>query len=281
VPALSPSDGKRQEINKALSTWRQGDYVLGEHWFLVRLNPEVPLTSGSSQAADQGVDIEESAVKGLIVVTQTCDIVRDCLDRPYVEVAPLVQVEAQTVTEIGHGYRPNYAVVPALRTAGLVAHLDRTMTLEKAVLLSWNGAHGCRTDEETRALQQALSRKRARFAFPDDFTALVSNLQKRIVEKHGKQTPEGEALRALDEIRVRAAPQWDAQDVEIMFWFIRAPEDGSHNWPEAKKAWLNLVKTTGRYTRINGEVCTLEDMTARDYAESDPLDLDHLSSPVD
>jgi hypothetical protein len=29
---------------------------------------------------------------------------------------------------------------------------------------------------------------------------------------------------------------------------------------------------------VNGVVMTLDDLTARDYVESDPLDLDHLSS---
>jgi hypothetical protein len=30
---------------------------------------------------------------------------------------------------------------------------------------------------------------------------------------------------------------------------------------------------------VEGAVVTLDDMTARDYVESDPLDLDHLSGP--
>jgi hypothetical protein len=278
VPLLAPSDPKRGEIKKALTAWRQGDFVLGEHWFLIRFNPAIPLTAESAQVAHQGGDIEESAVKGLVVVTQSCDIVRDCLERPYVEVAPLVHVEPQTVAEIDRGGRPNYAVVPALRDAGLVADLDRTMTLEKGVIFTWTGSHGCRTDEETRTLQQALARKRARFAFPDDFNTFVSKLRDRIVEKHDKRTPEGAALRALDEIRVRAAPQWDAADVEILFWFIREPQGGSHDWQAVSKVWLDLVKPSGRFKKVHGMVCTLDDMTGRDYFESDLLDLDHLSS---
>ena len=55
-------------------------------------------------------------------------------------------------------------------------------------------------------------------------TAAARNVQdplrRRLVEKHNKSSPEGEALRALLEIRVRAAPSWSAQEVELMFWFI-------------------------------------------------------------
>jgi hypothetical protein len=29
----------------------------------------------------------------------------------------------------------------------------------------------------------------------------------------------------LDEIRVRASPSWDADEVELIFWFIAKPKD--------------------------------------------------------
>ncbi len=40
--------------------------------------------------------------------------------------------------------------------------------------------------------------------------------------------------------------------------------------------WLALVPPAGRFNR-EGVVATLDDLTARDYAESDLLDLDYLS----
>jgi len=33
-----------QEIDAALQKWCQGDYVLGEQWFIQRFNPKWPLT---------------------------------------------------------------------------------------------------------------------------------------------------------------------------------------------------------------------------------------------
>jgi hypothetical protein len=41
---------------------------------------------------------------------------------------------------------------------------------------------------------------------------------------------------------------------------------------------LKLVPESGRFTKIYGHVTTLEDLRASDYVDSDPLDLDHLSS---
>lgn len=163
----------------------------------------------------------------------------------------------------------------------LVADLDRVMTVEKAVVAEWERVPGCDTDEDIRRFALCLARKRARFAFPDDFTALAARLQRRLLEKHHKQSDEGRGLRALREIRVRAAPYWDAPEVELLFWFIRdgdQPNFEGMSWDTLLEHWLRLFPEAERFTSIDGVVVTLEDLTARDYVESDPLDLDHLST---
>jgi hypothetical protein len=38
------------------------------------------------------------------------------------------------------------------------------------------------------------------------------------------------------------------------------------------------VRPEGRLRSVEGVVTSLDDLTARDYVESDPLDLDHLSA---
>jgi hypothetical protein len=109
----------------------------------------------------------------------------------------------------------------------------------------------------------------------------VKKLQNRLVEKHEKLSPEGRALRALREIRVHAAPSWDDNPVTITFWFVRKDEDvdfEGKNWATFLDAWLKLVPEGGRFTKVHGQVATLEDLTAADFVHSDPLDLDHLSS---
>lgn len=269
-----------EEIDRALQHWRQGDCVLGEQWFVSRVEPERPLTIEASAAAEEGLENAEAEVRGFMVATQTCDLVRGCARRPYVEVCPLVEVEDAILTEIRRGKRPNYAFVPGLVGDRLVADLDRTMTVEKAVVARWERVPGCSEDDEVRRLALALARKRARVAFPDDFVALASNLAKRMSSKHDKNSEEGEALRSLREIRVRAAPSWDAEAVHIMFWFIR-DDDGATpeaSWPGHLKSWLDKVPAAGRFTEVEGAVLTLDDLTARDYVDSDPLDLDHLST---
>jgi hypothetical protein len=288
------------EIDAALSKWSQGDCTtaargracaIGDHWFIARFvrvafavrNPQRPLTPSSQDiaAADTDADLAESAVSGFVVVTQTCDLVRSCADRPFLEISPLVEVDAERLAEIKRLKRPNYAYIAGIADRFLVADIDRVMTVEKAVVAAWERIPGCQRDGDIRSLAEALTRKRSRFAFPDDFNRFAQKLQKRMQEKHEKPTDEGEALRALREIRVSAIPAWDADAIELIFWFIRADTDDrfqDKEWHEWLDSWLKLLPTSGRVSAVDGSVVTLDDMTAKEYVNSDRLDLDRLSS---
>lgn len=257
-------------IDAAMAAWRQGDCVVGDQWFVSR----VPL--------DEEGDLREERVPGLVVLSQTCDVVRSCVDRPLLEVAALVQVEDDDARhQIVRGRRPRYAAIPALHSSGLVADLDRVMSVDKAVAARWSRTPGWTADREIRAFQDAIARKRARFAFPDDFNRFCSKLVERLKKKHDKSSEEGAALRELREIRVAATPSWDAAEIELLFWFIRdeTHAQSDEKWSGWLESWLSLMPAAGRFVFVAGDVVTLEDMTARDYVDSDRLDLDQLSLP--
>lgn len=273
------------DVDDAMSSWRQGDCTLGEQWFAYRILPERPLTENSHRAVSQDASayLPEEKVLGFAVLTQTCDVVRTCTARPYVEVCPLVEVDEHVMSLTERGEHRRYAYIPMMASRNLVADLDRTMTVEKPVVAQWERMPGWSTDAEIRAFAETLTRKRSRFAFPDDFTALAGKLQKRLREKHDKGTPEGDALRALREVRIQASPSWDEPSVTLTFWFIRRDDDLDHqgkDWSIWLESWLQLVPTSGRFTKVQGQVFALEDLTAADYVGSDRLDLDHLSSRV-
>ena len=199
-------------VDRAMGSCRQGDCFLGELDF-------VTLERGS---ADQGeTQVVATPVAGLVLVSQSCDIARECSKRPMVELSPLVIVEQEGLEEIVALRQPRFAAVPALAGQRLVADLDRTMTVHKAVAASWARTTGVRTDDEARAFARALARKRARFAFPDDFNSYVQPLRERITGKHDRISPEGDALRALLEVRVRATPGWETREVQLTFYFVR------------------------------------------------------------
>jgi hypothetical protein len=276
-----PSNDWIHGINTALQKWSQGDCTIGDHWFAYRFDPKQPLTTEYQEVVEADVDLNESSVRGFVVITQTCDLVRSCQERPFLEISPLVEVEAQRLQEIKQMKRPQYAYIPGIAEVGLVADLDRVMTVEKSVVAAWNRTVGCRSDQETRDFGQALSRKRSRFAFPDDFNRLAKTLQTRMQSKHGKNNIEGSALQALSEIRVQATPSWAADKIDLTFWFIHPQNDDSFQdkkWVELLDSWLKLIPVSGRFASIAGAVKSLADLTAQEYVESDRLDLDRLSS---
>lgn len=280
MATLAPDSDEAKRIDASLREWRQGDLALEESWFVHVGDGALPLSEAAAQAVS-GTQALTSEVLGLVVVTQTCDVVRSCVTRPFIEVAPLVRVSEDDLHQVKRGRRPAHATLPALEKDLLVADIDRVMTVEKSIVASWKRTPGFTRDADGRAFAQALARKRVRFAFPDDFTSLVKKLQARLGDKHDKNTDEGRGLRALREIRVCASPSWDAASIEIFFWFIRddaAATFEGKSWADLLKDWLKLVSATGRFTTVDGQIARLQEMTAEDYVDSDPLDLDHLST---
>jgi hypothetical protein len=142
-------------------------------------------------------------------------------------------VTADELNDIRRLRRPAFAYVPATAANCLVADLDRTMTVEKSLVADWTRVPGWETDTDLRDFALALSRKRSRFAFPEDFVAAAMPLQERLTEKHNGQSDEGAHLRALREIRVRAAPSWDSKQVQLSWWFVKDadPEIDNIDWP--------------------------------------------------
>ena len=284
------TEGEEQAIDQAVRAWRQGDVTLDHGLeFLHVADLSRPHSPASCQVAEAPANDGETMgggatpildeVRGMVILSQTCDVIRGCRDRPFVEVAPLTEVPESHVEEIRRLKRPAFAYVPTTGGEGLVADLDRTMTVEKAVVAGWTRTPGCQTDEEHRQFARSLARKRSRFAFPDDFVAAAQGLQERLIDKHAKRSDEGAHLRALREIRVRAAPSWDADYVELNWWFIKEadPENTPVDWQKFLDDWLSFFDQTGRFSDNVPVACRLDDMTARDYVESDHLDFDRLS----
>jgi len=275
-------------IDEELRHWRQGDVSFGSGLEFMHLADLSRPHSQASMAAvanrhdemrTDGVALVFEEIEGIVVLTQTCDIVRPCLERPFVEIAPLVKFDHEIVEQVRRLKRPAFAYIPATAGDGLVADLDRIMTVEKAVFACWTRTPGWSADTESREFTRAIARKRSRFAFPDDFVRAADRFRRRLTDKHGRQSPEGEFLRALREIRVRTAPSCSADSVVLTIWFI---EDGNSNSGASDRSdraerWIKLFDRTGRFQVDAAIVCGLDDITARDYVESDVLDFDSLS----
>lgn len=282
MTAFSDDPVRTDRIDDALASWSQGALILGELPFVHAGDPDEALTPEAAEASRSGLQALPSEVEGLVVITQTCDLVRSCVQRPFLQLAPLIPMEGDDLRLVGLGHRPRFATFGALASRGLVVDLDRIMTVEKSVVARCERVDGCANDAERRRFAAALARGHARFAFPDEFTRLVDKLSRRMIGKHEKDSPEGRGLRALREIRVQPAPDWEADRIELFFWFVQLDPAAALEEEEAQGEllgkWLALVETSERFIRIDGQLSTLGDMTASEYVHSDPLDLDRLSS---
>ncbi len=276
-------------IDAELKAWRQGDVILTDIWRSVHVaHMGSPGTQASEdlaadlETAGEPLDLQVVAVDapGFMLVSQTCDIVRSCAHRPYVEVCPLQPIPADKVAHVRGGRMTRYLWSPALGADLLAADLDHVTTLEKAALVRFaadrtpiNG-----TDAEARALASALGRKRSRAALPDDFVALMQPLQSRISEKHNKLTEEGAFLRAMAEIRVQPLQGWAAELVDVELFLILDPAAAvPEKADERLDALLKLVKASGRFQSVEARIVTLDSITAATYVASDRLDLEGLS----
>ena len=156
-----------------------------------------------------------------------------------------------------------------------MADLDRTMTVEKAVVAGWTLSRGWETDDELRSFAEALARKRTRVAFPDDFVAAARNLETRLLARHNSQTDEGAHLPGTSP---RSAcvrrPPWNASAVQLTWWFIKEadPVGVPVDWWGLPERWLALFGPTGRFRVDPPIACRLEDMTARDYVGKRPAE---------
>lgn len=283
--AFAVDAARAQAINIALKEWRQGDLagIQSVSWIG---SPTDPLTEASAAA---GADTRDSTamihveVDAVVVTTQTCDIVRDCVARPLVTASPLVMLDEQSAAEARRGMRPRFAYVPGLGELAF-ADLDRAVTVEKSVLVASQRTPGTRSDTEIRRIGLQIGRKHSRFAFPDDLGVSLKGLVQRVRDKHDRKSPEGRALSVLEEIRVSGTPSWSANQIDVFLTFApptRAEAEevmDEPRWDELIEEWLSRAEPFGVVASVDGAMIPFDELTAREYIDSDPLDLDHLST---
>ena len=95
--------------------------------------------------ADSGELIETGAtsvldpVRGMVMSSQTCDAVRGCRGRPFVEVAPLIEMTRREVEAVRRLKRPAFAYIPATAGECLVAEGVTLKLIHHAARLQGNG----------------------------------------------------------------------------------------------------------------------------------------------
>lgn len=263
-----------------LAEWQQGDFSLDCGDFLFRDLPE-PIDGGE----DDGGAVFDSEVVGFAVISQTCDVVRDPERVPYVSVCPMVAVDEKRIGEIERGQAPRFGFLSAT-PEGVVVDFSRTMSVTKELLVSWHKQRGCEDENQQLEFARALETFFGRFAFPDDFVASVASLRKAILSKYSKgESDLGKAVRSIREIRVFPHASWsDETSVPITFIAV-LDEEGERELADReeieKQIWpkISAIDWQGPFSLHDDGLylATLADLTAADYLNSYPLDVNSLS----
>lgn len=269
-----------QAIQDRLAEWQQGDFSLDCGEFLYRDLSEV-----DEHGEDDGGAVFDGSVVGFAVISQTCDVVRKIEQVPYVSVCPLVKIDPARIVDIEKGQAPRFGLLGA-PPEGVVVDFSRTMSVSKQLLLTWDRQRGCASDQEQVAFAKALENLFGRFAFPDAFVSSVSPLRKAILSKYSKDaSPLGQAVRSIRELRVLPHERWASQDA-VPITFIAILDDAhEREMSDVQKIEAEMLQ---KISSIKWQepfcpheqilwMATLEDLTAADYLNSYPLDVNSLS----
>ncbi|MDE0652795.1 MAG: hypothetical protein OXI26_04025 [bacterium] len=244
--------------------------------------PPKALTAHSADIPGDALTCVVSDMPRLAVVSQTCDIVRPCQERPYLLVAPVVTLGERDAGEARRGSRPRFVALPGVGNQDFV-DLDRVMTVEKSIVLTSTPIRGLPDEASQRRFGAGVARSFSRFAFPDDLSASLRGLVKHIRSKHDRDSLGGRALRIVKEIRVTGSPSWDAAEINAFVSFCPATLEEAtslmteEEWDVLVDEWIGRAKPYGVIQSVDGAMIPLDRMRARDYLDSDPLDLDYLS----
>lgn len=244
-----------------LDAWSQGDFTLSP--------VEFPFLYEEAGQAVLGNEL----FAGAMVVSQTCDLMRPFAARPIVQVAAIVTLPADALERVAKGYSPQYLTIGPLKGQNFAVDLDRVACVEKRVVANWQRERGCETDDERRAVANAISRHKHRFAFPDAFQVALKPLRSWIEKRRSKKdTPAGQLIIKMRQMRFLAS-NWDdlGQDLKLFCIFGESLSAEQEVLWEAPMAVIRkFVQNT--YPHAAVEFVGDTEISMRDYTDSDRFD---------
>jgi hypothetical protein len=202
--------------------------------------------------------VDEPTPNGVVIISQTCDVVRTHRERPTVQVAKLTQLEGDTEREAAEGRRPRFVALPNAG-AGSFADLEVIGTIDKLVLVGLSRQEGVVGDEQVRRLAAAVGRNFSRFPFPDEVSEQLKPLVDDVRRKYGSaMSPLGRVLQRVMELRLEAQPRWDDPSAVIILVVICNPGvlptlAAPPNVPAGLERWLQR-DTTGVANRSASDI---------------------------
>ncbi|MEU2163310.1 hypothetical protein [Streptomyces sp. NPDC019208] len=223
-------------------------------------------------AIGDGIVRWEPTPYGVVIITQTCDLVQ--ASRPTFHVAPIIVLDDKKAKPARNGRQPNLVHVPELGPASF-ADLTVVSTLDKTVLKDASAQPGVLEVAHVRKFGQRVGRRFSRFAFPDDVVHWIRPLRKLVEDKDGKlDSPAGWALEHVASLRLECEEEWRATPYALTLCVIMKPgvvplfePDELPQMPPSVQTWLyddsGIVKVSATQIaeRLKSENNTLDSIT--------------------
>lgn len=307
-------------VQAAMQDWRQGDVLEGSGLPLIYLADSDLLVADAPDPEIQGLHVGERLIDRLIVITQTCDIVRRPEVRPFLHVAPIRTLDEAVARDARRGSTPRF--VPFSDDfPNDFADLDLVTTIEKAAVYRCDRMRPFTDEQHRRDFGNRVARHFARPALPDDFNRAVAPFASAVRGKHDKENSTlGTIFRDLYSIRVASAwgddrvatvhllfdknaayfpvvgveppapsrglVEWfnatDRTEADLASKIISTTSDVDRQWlwDRLMEAWADRCSQQEHGYAISFEVHRLDELTALDWITSDALDLDYLSDRI-
>lgn len=266
----------RANDDESLKHWRQGDFALDVGGFLFASRAE----------GDNAFDASEATknIVGLVLISQSCDIVRRTGGRHYVAVSPLIKVSGEELSAAKKGRRPYLTNIENAGEA-VFADLSCVMSVHKDVVATWQKHTGFSSEAGSLRFAAALERKFGQFAFPDDFNRSIKKFHERVWSRHDKNhsTP-GKVYRSLVQVRFRAEPDWRSDNRRMLVIAIMKNEEDCEVGREVIREELENVLGTITWphgyewqdTELKFLLATARELSAEDLLTSQRGDFDFL-----
>lgn len=181
------ADEPQAEVD--FSVWRQGDFF------------DLPSIAVLTDCGP----IEHAAPLGVVVLTQTCDLVR--CQGSVATVSPLIELTGDDERNAQNGTKPGFAAVP-LAGERVFADLAHAGPVASSLLAAHKRTAGLDPDDlkQIRRFGESVARFFGRFAFPDEVVPWLNGLRDVVLSKHDSEnSAEGELIRqCVAEFRVEA-----------------------------------------------------------------------------
>jgi hypothetical protein len=162
-----------------------------------------------------------------VLISRTCDIVREIDRKPKVHVTPAVH---RPDDEEAHKWRrPQLAPLPAYEDGGWCADLDQIQQMHKRNLKRRKPLASVETGEQERFLRRHLGRYLSKPSWEQYVEKTVEPIAKRMRSKYSKESPEGSLIAAVLDIRITVqgadpGPRDHDSPRALLLTFVMAPE---------------------------------------------------------